>query len=128
MAPELSLPPQPVLTRWGTWISAALYCCNNFSVVKDIVDGLDVEDASSIRIVKSLIQKQSMQNDLSFITASFSNIPKAIVALEQQNLTLVNALQLFMEIIEEIDQVPGDKGKLVQQKCSKVMLANTDLV
>ena len=33
-----------------------------------------------------------------------------------------------MEIIEEIDQVPGDKGKLVQQKCSKVMPTNADLV
>ena len=95
MAPELSLPPQPVLARWGAWISAALYYCNNFSVVKDVVDGLNEEDASSIQIAKFLMKKQSMQNDLSFITASFSNIPKMIVALEQQNLTLVNALQLL---------------------------------
>ena len=24
-APDVPLPPQPVVTRWGTWFSAALY-------------------------------------------------------------------------------------------------------
>jgi hypothetical protein len=29
-APDLTLPPKPVLTRWGTWITSVIYTCKNF--------------------------------------------------------------------------------------------------
>jgi hypothetical protein len=28
--PGIPLPPQPVLTRWGTWLDAAMYYADNF--------------------------------------------------------------------------------------------------
>jgi hypothetical protein len=28
-APALPLPPQPIVTRWGTWLDAANYYCTN---------------------------------------------------------------------------------------------------
>jgi hypothetical protein len=28
-APTLPLPPQPIVTRWGTWLDAANYYCTN---------------------------------------------------------------------------------------------------
>lgn len=127
MAPDLSLPPQPILTRWGTWIAATLYYCNNFDTVKHIINSLNEEDASSIGILKNVMEKASVQNDLAFIASSFSNIPSTITALEQQNLSLVNALQLFTNIVGEIDQVSGDKGSLIKQKLSKIISKNGDL-
>jgi len=30
-APLLSLPPQPIITRWGTWSKAAIYYCDNYT-------------------------------------------------------------------------------------------------
>ena len=45
-APDLALPPQPVLTRWGTWLNAALYYANNFDTIKTVVDSLNPEEAS----------------------------------------------------------------------------------
>ncbi|XP_018494596.1 uncharacterized protein LOC100903026 [Galendromus occidentalis] len=33
LAPNIGLPPQPVLTRWGTWLAAALYYAENFEAV-----------------------------------------------------------------------------------------------
>jgi len=30
MAPTLTLPPEPILTRWGTWIEGCLYYSEHF--------------------------------------------------------------------------------------------------
>jgi len=35
-APEIPLPPEPVLTRWGTWINAANYYCDYLSDIKKV--------------------------------------------------------------------------------------------
>lgn len=32
MFPAIPLPPRPVITRWGTWIEAAIYFADNFKV------------------------------------------------------------------------------------------------
>jgi hypothetical protein len=30
MYPDLSFLPQPIVTRWGTWLNAAIYYCQKF--------------------------------------------------------------------------------------------------
>ena len=42
----VAIPPWPVITRWGTWISCGLYLANNFSVIKSFV--LNLEDEGLI--------------------------------------------------------------------------------
>jgi hypothetical protein len=32
--PDVSLLPEPVLTRWGTWLEAAVFNCKNFEKFK----------------------------------------------------------------------------------------------
>ncbi|KAF0764859.1 Uncharacterized protein FWK35_00006777 [Aphis craccivora] len=44
-APDLSLPSEPVITRWGTWINAAIYYSEHFEIIFNIVNKLDSEDA-----------------------------------------------------------------------------------
>jgi hypothetical protein len=39
--PDIPLPPQPILTRWGTWIDVILYYCKHFKIIKNIIDMLD---------------------------------------------------------------------------------------
>ena len=46
-----SLPPSPVITRWGTWIEAACYYAEHFEAVKTFVTALD-EDAVAIQLAK----------------------------------------------------------------------------
>jgi hypothetical protein len=48
-ASDLPLPPEPVITRLGTWINAAIYYCE---IIFNIVNKLDSEDALSIKIAK----------------------------------------------------------------------------
>jgi hypothetical protein len=32
-ASNLTLPPEPILTRWASWINAAVYYCENFGII-----------------------------------------------------------------------------------------------
>jgi len=32
--PQIPLTPEPVITRWGTWLQAAVYYCDNFMSLK----------------------------------------------------------------------------------------------
>lgn len=34
--PDVPLPPEPVLTRWGTWIEAAIFYANNFDEIRSV--------------------------------------------------------------------------------------------
>ena len=33
-APTLPLPPQPTVTRWGTWLDTANYYCTNYREIE----------------------------------------------------------------------------------------------
>ncbi|XP_003737360.1 uncharacterized protein LOC100898811, partial [Galendromus occidentalis] len=41
LAPGTPLPPQPVITRWGTWVAAALYYAEHLDTFANVVDSFD---------------------------------------------------------------------------------------
>jgi len=43
--PNLAFPPQPILTRWGTWLNEAFYYCDNLEIIKVIILQLNSEDS-----------------------------------------------------------------------------------
>ena len=49
LAPNVPLPPEPVVTRWGTWLAAVSYYAENWDAVKTVVMNLRDSDAESIR-------------------------------------------------------------------------------
>nr|CAD7600340.1 unnamed protein product [Timema genevievae] len=54
-APNVPLPPAPILTRGrGDWIEACNYYCENFQVVKNI-DSFDSNEATSIKVAQELL-------------------------------------------------------------------------
>lgn len=40
-APDLPLPLELMITQWSTWINAAIYYCEHFEIILDIVNKLD---------------------------------------------------------------------------------------
>ena len=50
MCPSLLLPPKPIITRWGTWLNAALYYAENLHVIKDFINSLDPNESFSIKV------------------------------------------------------------------------------
>lgn len=55
-APNIPLSPEPTPTRWGTWISVSIYHCDNFQIVKKIVESFDEEETLSSGVPKIFLK------------------------------------------------------------------------
>ncbi|KAL4152654.1 hypothetical protein QTP88_000487 [Uroleucon formosanum] len=67
IAQGIRLPPEPILTRWGTWLEAAIYYCENFQIICSVINALDENDADSIKKVKLCLLKPGLENNLAYI-------------------------------------------------------------
>lgn len=50
--PSAPLPPQPIVTRWGTWLKAVEYYTKTYEAFKTTVNGFDESDAIAIQNAK----------------------------------------------------------------------------
>ncbi|KRZ71320.1 hypothetical protein T10_8686 [Trichinella papuae] len=78
MAPEIPLPPQPVLTRWGTWLCAVFYYAANFTKIQEIIGCLEDEESAAVKIVHEIMQKESLRCDLVFIANCLKGISQTV--------------------------------------------------
>lgn len=62
-----------VITRWGTWLIAAVYYADNFESIKRIVDHI-TDDAACVSFSKQLLNKDSILPNLIYIKHSFGFI------------------------------------------------------
>jgi hypothetical protein len=115
--PNVSLPPEPVLTRWGTWLDAAVYYANNFQDFKKIV--LDFTD-TTIKDCKDVMQRPQLQNNLVFIKANYNFVTKTIEHLEKQQLLLTESIKIIEKFKERILSVPGKIGEIVKKKTGNI--------
>lgn len=124
--PGLSLPPEPVITRWGTWIEAVIFNANNYEGIKTVIEKLDGSSAS-VEICKKMFNSLSVKNDLAFIKINFSGLLKAIKNLEDTKLTLLQSLEIIKNIISELSNIQGDNGSTIKTKVSQLYHKNKGL-
>jgi len=60
MALNIPLLPQPVLTRWGTWLKTAAYFCEHFEILKIIIMVLNKDDPTSIEKAQDLMSDDNV--------------------------------------------------------------------
>lgn len=125
--PDTALPPEPILTRWDTWVPATLYYSENFQKIKTVVDGFDVEEAMAIQKAQEAFEDKQVRNDLTFIAAHFSFFPDLIQKPESQGLTVVKQIGLVNDGIGFVRLVPGDHGAILTKKLEAVLKRNPDL-
>jgi len=58
--PSVPLPPEPVLTRWGTWIKAANFCADHFDNLKIILQKLEDKNVVSIKKCINMLSLDSV--------------------------------------------------------------------
>jgi hypothetical protein len=93
-APGVPLPPEPVLTRWGSLIKATSYYCQYFKQVRDIMLHFDSNDAVSIKESQILLNEISMEPNL---TVNIVNFIYNIVVLKyflSKNISLLKLNKL----------------------------------
>lgn len=127
IAPGLPLPPAPVITRWGTWINAAIYYCENFELIFNIVNELDSEDAISIKNAKQFLDKPHIKNDLVYIKSNFSTLSTSITKLQTEGVSLADSIKVVDNLSTEMNRLTGTHGKSIGLKMENVLKKNVGL-
>lgn len=111
--PDVPLPPRPVITRWGTWLTAALYYSTHFDQIKDILQQFNETECVAISKAKRLMEASTIQAHLACIASNFSSLPEGIVRLEDTHLPIAQQL----ELIEKLKNDLSNDGSAI---CSRV--------
>lgn len=120
----MPLPPQPILTRWGTWLNAADYYCTNYSAIEEVVNGFNEGEASSIKTAKALFSSTTLTGELAYIKSNFNIISTTIKQLEETDIELCGALQLVTNVESELKAARGKVGECVTAKLQCVLGRN----
>lgn len=123
LLPGVPLPPEPIITRWGTWIGAVIFTSQNFEGIKSVFESLN-DDSACVQTCKELLNLNSVKNDLTFIQVHFSNLVRAITNLEASNLTLIQSLDIVKTIISELTNIQGEKGMIIKTKVTQLYQKN----
>lgn len=91
--PTFALPPEPVPTRWGTWLAAASYYAEHS------VYDLPV-DAISINVAQSALRITNLPTDLLTIENNFEFLLVVLKVLQMATYDLIET----RKTIEEIDR------------------------
>lgn len=124
IAPQVALPPQPITTRWGTWIEAVCYYANNLEMIRNVLDALDEDDAMSIKISKNLVNDETIKMDLIFISSNYGFLNKSIKKLETSGLSLSAQVDVIMHVETTINSIGNSAADSVKKKLSTVISKN----
>ena len=124
LLPTLPLPPEPVLTRWGTWLEAVSYYAEHFSEVKTVLDSLNAEDAASIAITQECFSEDGMDTKIQYSHTRFSKLPESITQLEARNNSLEYSLALIDQISNALSSETHGVAKIAFEKLSQVLNKN----
>lgn len=122
MFPGTALPPQPIVTRWGTWIEAAIYYAKNFEEIKQFLTALDAADAKSIKKAKAVILVPSLKNDLAFIKSNFECLVTGVIKLQAKGMPLDESLRIVHSVHSKLKSM--SKRKEFAEKFDRVIARN----
>jgi hypothetical protein len=124
-ASDLNLPPQPIITRWGTWIDAVSYYAYHFESVKEVINSLDPEGASSIQISQNILSQTNIKEQLAYISVNFKCLSERIKELEKSDLKLVESVKIVENIISQIKASKCSIAQTVKRKLDYVLINNS---
>lgn len=124
LEPDLALPPQPIITRWGTWLKAARYYATNYEKILNIITALDHEEAASIKISQDLLRNRDLRAELIFIASNYSFLEESITKLETSGLSLSDQIKIVTDAVRAVEEISGEIGNIIKEKLGKVIEKN----
>ncbi len=91
---DIPLPNWPIITRWGTWVSCAIYISNNRNNIKKILNSLE---KSYYNEIKKYVNCSELNFELDEI-GYFDFIPEKIKLLEGNKIDLHSSLNIYLSV------------------------------
>jgi len=113
--PDVPIPPEPVLIKWGTWLKADIFNCDNFPILKKVIDESSSQKSLSQSVLKckTVFYLETIENNIIFIKAHFLILVTSIKSLEKLNVSLVNSINLIENTIDQLQKNTGRKWKKI---------------
>lgn len=124
--PDIPEPPQPVLTRWGTWLEAAFYYFQHFEKIKLLVLHLDAKESVAIRLSQKQFQNDQVAADLKIIYNNYVPVLDAIKKLQDTSLSLSDSLEIVARVETVLHTLNDEKSVCVREKFNTVLRKNVD--
>lgn len=125
MFPDTPAQPQPIHTRWSTWIDAAIYFATHFEKILQFLNECDPDEAECIGDAQKAICKPSIKKDLAFIKSNFAFLSAAIIKLQARGALFCDAIDIFDAVRLNLEAL--SKRKEFITKFNKVCTKNTGL-
>jgi hypothetical protein len=122
-APSLSLPPEPVLRRWGTSLDTAMYYCENYSTIEKIVSEVDSNEASSVKFVTEVFSSD-LSGKVAYTKSNFVVVSKTSASLEAVGVEMNDALDIVTSTERALGQARGKVAANVKNIFKKVLERN----
>ena len=97
-APDLPLPPRPVITRWGTWIQTGFFYVEHLEVIAEMVTNLPAK-SEALTTLQQILEsnRPKLETELACLTANYRELVEALKKLQKT--------MLVSEVIEVIERV-----------------------
>ena len=126
--PDIPLPPEPVITRWGTWINAANYYFVHFENVKRVIDRLDSKESVVIANAQEAVTDATVYESLREIQSFYSRIPLAIQQLERRphtdDFSLTDQMNVIYDLRQYLSLVTCESAQRIYQKLENIFNSN----
>jgi len=94
---EIGSPPQPVLTRWGTWLNAVEYYAKHLVEVRNIVNSFEGNGVLVLR-AKAAVNDWKVRESLVKIQRDYQVLPQLIKRMENSKYTIKAAYEDITKI------------------------------
>ena len=117
LAKNLSLPPEPVITRWGTWLEATDYYLKNYETFTEFIRELE-DDTLAINRLKKLVEEDNdtLQMQLLEVTQKYVQIVQVFKLFETRTCDFLAAKKTLDDIGKEFDAEVMEKLFMVLDK------------
>ena len=112
-------PPQPIVTRWGSWLDAANYYAEKLPQVREIVNSWNGEGVI-VRKVKNAVNDEKLTSQLTEISQSYSGLTNLILKMESCTYTV-------QEAYDDINSLDLGSDPLQLRKYIKKRLEKNDV-
>ena len=112
-------PPQPVVTRWGSWLDAANYYAEKLPQVREIVNSWNGE-GMIVQKAKSKVNEQKLASQLTEISQCYNGLSNLILKMENSTYTIQKAY-------EDINSLGFGSDPLQLKKYIKKRLEKNDV-
>lgn len=93
----IGIPPEPIITRWGSWLLAAMYYATKFPDVRNIVRNWSGK-GYLLNLAKTAVEKPNLTTSLIEICEYYSNLTTCLIKLENPSFSIYEAFDHINEL------------------------------